>query len=111
MLRYFDTRPAALKLGPKQEDLFNRIEESSKAAVPSTRAHRLNWVMKLGFAILSFFEHLQGFVKLIGQVNSELPFMPGAGDLPAASDPARPTRTRKSTRTSTPPPSSPRRCY
>lgn len=65
-------RPADLKLAPKQEELFNRIEESSKTAVPSTRAHRLTWVMKLGFAILSFFEHLKGFIQLIGQVIQDL---------------------------------------
>ena len=65
-------RPADLKLAPKQEELFNRIEESSKTAVPSTRAHRLTWVMKLGFAILSFFEHLKGFIQLIGQVMQDL---------------------------------------
>ncbi len=65
-------RPAELKLAPKQEELFKRIEESSKSAVPPARAHRLNWVMKLGFAILTFFEHLKGFIKLIGQVVQDM---------------------------------------
>lgn len=61
-------RPSELKLAPKQEELFKRIEESSKAELPRPRRQRLTWVMKLGFAMMSFFEHLMGFIKLIGQV-------------------------------------------
>jgi phospholipid/cholesterol/gamma-HCH transport system permease protein len=61
-------RPAQLTLAPKQEDLFNRIEEAGKKEPPRTRASRINFVMRLGFALLVFFEHLQGFIKLIGQV-------------------------------------------
>jgi phospholipid/cholesterol/gamma-HCH transport system permease protein len=65
-------RPAELKLAPKQEELFKRIEESSQAEVPRPRRSRLTWVMVLGFGILSFFEHLHGFIKLIGQVVQDL---------------------------------------
>jgi len=61
-------RPAQLTLAPKQEDLFNRIEEAGKKEPPRTKATHVNVVMKLGFALLVFFEHLQGFIKLIGQV-------------------------------------------
>jgi phospholipid/cholesterol/gamma-HCH transport system permease protein len=61
-------RPAQLTLAPKQEDLFRRIEEAGKKEPPRTRAKRVNLVMRLGFALLVFFEHVQGFVKLIGQV-------------------------------------------
>ncbi len=61
-------RPAQLTLDPKQEALFTRIEEAGKKEPPRTRAKRTNIVMRLGFALLVFFEHMQGFIKLIGQV-------------------------------------------
>jgi len=61
-------RPAQLTLAPKQEDLFNRIEEAGKKEPPRSKVKHVNVVMKLGFALLVFFEHLQGFIKLIGQV-------------------------------------------
>ncbi|HEU5436295.1 MAG TPA: ABC transporter permease [Telluria sp.] len=60
-------RPADLILAPRQEELFKRIEESSKAEPPK-KAVRHNFVMKLGLMILSFIEHMTGFIKLIGQV-------------------------------------------
>jgi phospholipid/cholesterol/gamma-HCH transport system permease protein len=65
-------RPAQLKLADRQEELFARIEEAGKLQVARPRKNRLNWVMVLGFGILSFFEHLYGFVKLIGQVVQDL---------------------------------------
>jgi phospholipid/cholesterol/gamma-HCH transport system permease protein len=65
-------RPAQLKLAPKQEELFKRIEESSRATVPPTRAKRFTWVMVLGFGMMSFFEHLWGFIRLIGQVTQDI---------------------------------------
>jgi phospholipid/cholesterol/gamma-HCH transport system permease protein len=61
-------RPAQLILAPQQEDLFRRIEEAGKKEPPRTRQKRVNMVMRLGFALLVFFEHLHGFIKLIGQV-------------------------------------------
>ena len=61
-------RPAQLTLAPKQEDLFRRIEEAGKKEPPRATPHRVNAIMKLGFALLVFFEHLQSFIKLIGQV-------------------------------------------
>ena len=61
-------RPAQLILAPQQEDLFRRIEEAGKKEPPRTRQQRVNMVMRLGFALLVFFEHLRGFIKLIGQV-------------------------------------------
>ncbi len=64
-------RPADLILAPRQEELFKRIEESSKATAPR-KANRINFVMKLGMAILSFFEHMRGFIKLIGQVVQDI---------------------------------------
>ncbi|MES2324898.1 MAG: ABC transporter permease [Pseudomonadota bacterium] len=61
-------RPASLNLAEKQEELFARIEEAGKMHVPRQRHNRLNWVMVLGFGLISFFEHMHGFIKLIGQV-------------------------------------------
>ena len=65
-------RPDQLKLAPKQEDLFNRIEEASKVEAAPTRAKHITWVMALGFGMLSFFEHMHGFIKLIGQVVQDI---------------------------------------
>lgn len=65
-------RPAQLKLAPKQEELFDRIEEACKVVLPRTRHNRLTWVMVLGFGMLSFFEHLHGFIRLIGQVTQDI---------------------------------------
>jgi phospholipid/cholesterol/gamma-HCH transport system permease protein len=65
-------RPDQLKLAPKQEDLFKRIEEASRAAVKPAHVKHITWVMVLGFGMLSFFEHLHGFIKLIGQVVQDI---------------------------------------
>lgn len=65
-------RPAELKLAPKQEELFTRIEEAGRVSLPRTRHNRLTWVMVLGFGMLSFFEHLYGFIRLIGQVVQDI---------------------------------------
>ncbi|WP_426113738.1 MlaE family ABC transporter permease [Massilia sp. PWRC2] len=64
-------RPADLILAPRQEELFKRIEESSKVTAPA-RASRTGVVMKLGLTILRFFEHMGGFIKLIGQVVQDI---------------------------------------
>ncbi len=61
-------RPASLMLAEKQEELFDRIEEAGKMQLPQKRHNRLNWVMVLGFGMISFFEHMYGFIRLIGQV-------------------------------------------
>jgi phospholipid/cholesterol/gamma-HCH transport system permease protein len=61
-------RPEQLTLDPKQEDLFKRIEAAGKKEPPKAKASHINVVMRLGFALLVFFEHMQGFIKLIGQV-------------------------------------------
>ncbi|MQA23287.1 MlaE family ABC transporter permease [Rugamonas rivuli] len=66
------TRPANLQLAPGQEEFFNRLETTGKLELPRARAQRLTWVMKLGFAMLLFFQHLAAFVRLIGQVTLDL---------------------------------------
>ncbi|MQA42226.1 MULTISPECIES: ABC transporter permease [Telluria group] len=66
------TRPADLQLAPGQEEFFNRLETTGKLELPRARAQRLTWVMKLGFAMLLFFQHLAAFVRLIGQVTLDL---------------------------------------
>ena len=65
-------RPERLTLAPQQEELFKRIEQASQVALPRKRPHRWNSVMELGRGMLSFFEHLHGFVRLIGQVVQDL---------------------------------------
>ncbi|GJI99206.1 ABC transporter permease [Rugamonas sp. FT107W] len=66
------TRPADLQLAPGQEEFFNRLESTGKLELPAARPQRLTWVMKLGFAMLLFFEHLIALTSLIGQVVQEL---------------------------------------
>ncbi|MES2164848.1 MAG: ABC transporter permease [Pseudomonadota bacterium] len=65
------TRPANLQLAPGQEEFFSRLETTGKLELPRPRAQRLTWVMKLGFAMLLFFEHLIALTALIGQVVQE----------------------------------------
>ena len=62
------TRPASLQLAPGLEEFFNRLEAAGKLELPRPRQQRLTWVMKLGFAMMLFFQHLVGFTRLIGEV-------------------------------------------
>jgi len=66
------TRPPGLLLAPGQEEFFNRLETTGKLELPRPRQQRLTWVMKLGFAMLLFFEHMTGFITLIGQLTLDL---------------------------------------
>lgn len=61
-------RPDQLKLDPRQEELFARIEKASGLALPRTRSSPMRLVIGLGSAVLTFFEHLKAFITLIGQV-------------------------------------------
>jgi phospholipid/cholesterol/gamma-HCH transport system permease protein len=65
-------RPAQLRLDPRQEELFNRIESASQKSLPRTRVSALNWIIVLGQGLLTFFEHLHGFVALIGRLVQDL---------------------------------------
>ncbi|MES2125730.1 MAG: ABC transporter permease [Pseudomonadota bacterium] len=65
-------RPAQLALAPAHEELFKRIEQASQAELPRLRPNRLNWVMKLGAAMIVFLRHLHGFIGLIGSVTQDL---------------------------------------
>ena len=65
-------RPAQLKLAERQEELFARIEEASRLQIPHERKNRLNSVMILGRGVLTFFEHMHAFIRLIGQVVQDL---------------------------------------
>jgi phospholipid/cholesterol/gamma-HCH transport system permease protein len=65
-------RPAQLKLDPRQEELFDRIEAAGENVMPRTRTSHLNWVIVLGAGILTFFEHLHGFVELLGRLVQDI---------------------------------------
>lgn len=65
-------RPQRLKLDPRQEDLFKRIEGASGIKLPRTRVSPFDWVIALGAGILNFFEHLRSFIGLIGIVVQDL---------------------------------------
>ena len=61
-------RPSKLEINPRHESLFERLELVSQLAIPVTPKPRLTRVMRLGARMLSFFEHLLGFVALLGQL-------------------------------------------
>lgn len=65
-------RPAHLKLDPRQEELFARIEQSSQKTMPRQRTSALNWIIVLGQGLLTFFEHLHSFIELIGRLVQDL---------------------------------------
>ena len=65
-------RPPSLQLAPEQEEFFKRLESVGKLELQRTRGQRLTWVMKLGFAMLAFFQHLTAFIQLIGQVTQDM---------------------------------------
>jgi phospholipid/cholesterol/gamma-HCH transport system permease protein len=65
-------RPADLKLDPRQEELFGRIEQAGGLQLPRTRTSPFNWIIQLGSGVLTFFEHLHSIVALIGQVVQDL---------------------------------------
>jgi phospholipid/cholesterol/gamma-HCH transport system permease protein len=65
-------RPKQLQLAPAQEEFFKRIEQAGAIEVPRSRKGRLTSVMRLGAAMLSFFEHMAGFIALVGQVVQDL---------------------------------------
>ena len=65
-------RPAHLKLDPRQEELFARIEKASEISMPRQRTSALNWIIVLGQGLLTFFEHLHSFIELIGRLVQDL---------------------------------------
>lgn len=65
-------RPKRLKLDPRQEDLFKRIEEASHIKLPRHKTSPFQWVIVLGAGILGFLEHLRSFIGLIGVVIQDL---------------------------------------
>ncbi|HEU4850589.1 MAG TPA: ABC transporter permease [Telluria sp.] len=65
-------RPPQLLLSPTQEDIFNRIEQAAKLNVPRPPRRRFSWITRVGAAVLSFGEHLEGLVRLVGIVIEDL---------------------------------------
>jgi phospholipid/cholesterol/gamma-HCH transport system permease protein len=65
-------RPAQLLLDPRQEELFARIERAAALSLPRTKTSALNWLIVLGAGLLNFFEHLHGFIELIGRLMQDL---------------------------------------
>ncbi len=65
-------RPAQLTLAERQEELFARIEEASRLQIPRERKSRFHSVMVLGRGVLTFFQHMHGFIGLIGQVVQDI---------------------------------------
>jgi phospholipid/cholesterol/gamma-HCH transport system permease protein len=66
------TRPAQLVLLPAHEELFKRLDDAGPLALPKQRPQRLAPVVSLGQGMLNFYEHLLGFIVLIGQLAFDL---------------------------------------
>jgi phospholipid/cholesterol/gamma-HCH transport system permease protein len=64
-------RPARLTLAPGQDEFFKRLEATGKIELPRQRKQHFGWVTTLGFGVMDFFEHLRGFVGLIGSVTQD----------------------------------------
>src|SRR6202008_2130761 len=58
-------RPPSLQLAPAQEEFFKRLETAGALQLQRIRKPRLTSVMVLGFAMLSFFEHLTAITRLV----------------------------------------------
>ncbi len=61
-------RPPQLITNPAHDSLFERLEQVSKLRIPIAPKPRLTRIMRLGARMLDFFEHLLGFVALLGQL-------------------------------------------
>jgi phospholipid/cholesterol/gamma-HCH transport system permease protein len=65
-------RPSELRMLPKHEGLFERLENIKNLALPATPKDRLTRVMRLGTVMLVFFEHLFGMMALLGQLTLDI---------------------------------------
>ncbi len=65
-------RPPQLQLSPSHETFFKRLEQVAELSLRRTKPRPRSPIINLGFAILSFIEHVISFVALIGQVTLDL---------------------------------------
>ncbi len=65
-------RPQQLKLAARQEELFTRVEQAGAITLPHTHTSPLNGIIMLGRGVLTFFQHLNDAISLVGQVVQDL---------------------------------------
>lgn len=65
-------RPAQLQLHPRQEELFERIEQASPQPPAQASVSPLNWIIVLGAGLINFFKQLYSFIELIGRLMQDL---------------------------------------
>ncbi|MDP3844682.1 MAG: ABC transporter permease [Oxalobacteraceae bacterium] len=65
-------RPPKLTLAPAQESFFERLAQAGALALPPQPVQRMAALVALGSAALGFFEHVYGFIGLIGQLMLDL---------------------------------------
>lgn len=65
-------RPAQLTLSDSQASMFARLEQLPQPDLRKKRPHDDSWLIRLGLQIMGFFQHLVGFISLIGQVMLDL---------------------------------------
>lgn len=65
-------RPARLKLGPRQEEFFDRLFHLGDAHLPAPSALSFAWLRALGESQFRLVDHLVAFVRLIGQLALDL---------------------------------------
>ena len=64
--------PAKLTLAPGQDSFFARLAQAGNLELPPQPPQRLAALVTLGNGVLSFFEHIQSFIGLIGQLILDL---------------------------------------
>ncbi len=64
--------PKQLQLQPQHQAIFERIAALDLASLPKPVKPRLTAIMQLGAAVLSFANHLQGILLLLGQLILDL---------------------------------------
>lgn len=65
-------RPQNLKLGPRQEEFFDRLFHVGATRLPEPQRLAFAWVRNLGAMEFRFAEHLGVFVELLGQLILDL---------------------------------------
>lgn len=61
-------RPQHLILGPRQDAFFDRLYHLGDVSIPKPVRSRWAWLEGLGAGLFRFGDHLQGFVRLLGQL-------------------------------------------
>jgi phospholipid/cholesterol/gamma-HCH transport system permease protein len=65
-------RPAKLVLGPRQEEMFDRLFHLGEVAVPQSKGLHFLWIRALGVSQIRLFDHVVSFIAILGQLVLDL---------------------------------------